>query len=44
MVTNIPEKLSASLTALAYLNTAKGTAHDNSLHQPIADLMDEALR
>ena len=44
VVTNIPEKLSASLTALAYLNTAKSTAHDNSLHQPIADLMDEALR
>ena len=44
VVTSTAEKLSASLSALTHLNKGKGPAHDRSLHQPIADLMDEAMR
>jgi len=48
VVTSVPEKLDASISALASLKTGaarnKQAVHDNHLHQPIADLMDEALR
>lgn len=44
VVTSPAEKLSASLGALNQLNKGKQAVHDHHLHQPIADLMSEALR
>ena len=44
VVTSPAEKLSASLGALNQLNKGKQAVHDQHLHQPIADLMSEALR
>lgn len=44
VVTSLPEKLGASLSALGHLNGHTESRHDPALHQPIADLIDEAVR
>lgn len=44
VMTSAAEKLSASVTALTQVNTGKRFVHNQNLHQPIADLMAEAMR
>ena len=44
VITSTTDKLGASLGALTNLSRHKAADHDSHLHQPLAELMDEALR